>query len=665
MLWGIVLKRLFLYFSFLASFVFYASSNALEFYEQGQNFQKTGDWYSAIESYKMALQENPSYNLVFQGLAECFYKIDEYDQALDYVKKALRYKKDSAELKNLEGFILIGLGDLQQAKNIFEDVLKTSPNDINSRFGLAEIEVSNGKLISATNLYKAALARQGENQKALLSLALLSFEAGNSTAVKSYISQALRYHGDNAAVHYFAAYISALENDNEEAEARVQTALKINPNMDVAKQLLATVLYNQRRYYEARLIANERISSNRNLQDAWYLKTLCDLNLQDYKGAIQSARVGLSIEPNNEIMRSLLETIAIKNLDFEDKFRKELAEYHEKKAKRFENLNNINSSIYEYRQALRVYPYNTECRFGYAKLLLRQGYYERALEQLEFIQSITKSDTRVNDAVESYGKILSTSLQNTWGVNPLYLSKGHISISLFYAENTTNVLHPESEKIATKMTSEIIEYNRRFNVSYDNSNPSTYAEAFRKARTQKSDFFGILRIDETQREIKLTLDLYVGRTGSLAKSFTVFRSGNNRYVNALLRIYDMINSSMPYISKVIKRNMSNILVDLGKNDGEFNDMEFLIIEDGKLSFQKNGIGLVFDQKNILGTFLPSKSEEDLTEGTFKQRGYYDRVNEKDWCIALTKDALPTTDLINTSNQEPIILNQLREIRKNN
>ena len=658
------MKKTFILFALSTFLIFTLSADPRQLYTDGQKAQLKGNWYEAIEYYKSALIENPSYNAVYQGLAECFYELGEYDQALDYVKSALRYKTNSPELKNLHGFILIGLKDLSGAKLQFEQVLASAPNDVDARFGLAEIEVMSGKLIAATELYKAALARQGQNRKALLSLAILSFEDGNKNLAKNYITQALRYHGENPEVHYFAAYLSALENDLTNAQARLNTALQLKPDFDKAKQLLSNVMYAQGKYIGAIRLADERIAENRNYADAWYIKTLSNLKLNDYNAAIQSARVGLSIEPNNEIMRCLLESIALDHLGFEDNYRKQLAQFHEQKAKTFVNLNNIQSAIYEYRQALKVYPYNTDCRFEYAKLLLRQGYYERYLEQLRFIQSLTQSNTKVNDAVESYGKLLSTSLQSVWNINPLYLEKGHISISLFYEENTSNVLHPEAEKFATQMTAEMFDYNRRFTMTYFNEKSSSYSESFRKARADGSDYFGILRLEETERDIKLSLDLYVSRTGSLAKQFTVFRSGNERYANALIRLSNLVSDSMPFISKIVKRNGQKLLIDLGKNDGNFSNLDFVIIEDGKLSFEKEGIGVKFDESAVLATFIPGRSEEDLTEGTFKRVGYYDRVNEKDWCVAVPKTTeQQVIDVVNTYATQPIILEHLVEIRK--
>ena len=214
------------------------------------------------------------------------------------------------------------------------------------------------------------------------------------------------------------------------------------------------------------------------------------------------------------------------------------------------------------------------------------------------------------------------------------------------------------------MTAEIFEYNRRFKVNYYNDEPATYADAFKKARSTGTDYFGILTLDETSRDIELVLTLYVSRTGSLAKTFTIFRSGNERYANALLRLSDMLADSMPYIAKIVKRDMSRLLIDLGKNDGKFDNMEFVILEDGTLDFAKDGIGLIYNESSVLGTFLPARSEEDLTSGTFRRAGFYDRVNEQDWCIAVPKDTgKEQVDFINVNNRQPILLQQLKEIRK--
>jgi len=117
--------------------------------EEGKSFQDREDWYRAIESYQESLRENPSYNVVFQGLAECFYALGEYEQALDQVIKAEAYKKNDPGLLNLHAFILVGLGNLDEASAIFNRVLSAWPNDISARFGIAELDISAGRVNAA------------------------------------------------------------------------------------------------------------------------------------------------------------------------------------------------------------------------------------------------------------------------------------------------------------------------------------------------------------------------------------------------------------------------------------------------------------------------------------------------------------------------------------
>ena len=56
------------------------------------------DWYSAIDDYLAAIAMNPSYGEAYEGLAECYYELGEYDQALSYVAKAAPFLKGDAAL---------------------------------------------------------------------------------------------------------------------------------------------------------------------------------------------------------------------------------------------------------------------------------------------------------------------------------------------------------------------------------------------------------------------------------------------------------------------------------------------------------------------------------------------------------------------------------------
>ncbi|MEL3906819.1 MAG: tetratricopeptide repeat protein [Treponema sp.] len=614
------------------------AASPIKLFEAGKELQYRENWYGAVELYQQALKENPAYNAVYRGLAECFYALGEYDQAIVYVEKARRYAPQDVDIENLYAFILIGIGKVEEAQKIFSAVLNRYPNNLDARFGMAEIEVSGGRLTNASELYTAALRRQSENRKALLSLALLSYETGNTAAAHSYTARALQYHGDNAQVHYFAGYLAALAGNMSEAEGRIRAALTINEDYDRARALLCAILYSAGRYREALDISDLRIAGDRKRSDAWYLKTLCLVKLEDNEGAFESARTGLAIDPENELMRTLLEDIAVKNLEFEDDRRKTLSQVHSTKGAGFVTRNMTDQALYEYRRALKVYPYDAESRQAYAKILMRQGFPERAIQQLEFIQSIEKSNARINDIVEAYSKTLEHSVRKRWNIDSLYLDKSHLSIGLFYQVDSANVFHPEAEKLTAGLMSDIMAYNRRFDISAHLTKPHSYMEAFRQARTASNDYFGILSVKENERDVQITLDVYVGRTGSKAETLTVYRSGNDRLSNALRRITDMFNTALPVIGSIAGRSQAEAVIDIGSGDCNLTDCTVEIIKQGTLTIANEGIGLLYNEKDILGTFTIGRVSEDLTEGTLTRKGYYDKMTRGDMAVIIYTDA---------------------------
>jgi len=612
-----------------------AVANPVKSYEEGRSYQETENWYQAIEAYQEALRENPSYNIVYQGLAESFYALGEYDEALTQVIKAESFKKNDPALLDLHGFILIGLGKTADAAAMFRQVLSTWPNDISARFGIAETEITKGRISAASELYIEALRRNPENRKALLSLALVNREAGNAAAAREYIAKALQVHGDNPQVFYYAAYLSYADGKLGEAEGRARAALALRPEYDDAREILAAILYRSSRYAEVIDLCDARIASNRNRASAWYLRALALEKLKRYEEAIRSAQTGLQVASEDEILRSLMETIVIDNLKLEDPRRASWAAWHVSKANLFSQKNMSDQALYEYRRALKINPYDTASREAYAKALLTRGYPARYVEQLSFIQSLGKSSARVNDAVESYGKLLSSSVPAKWKIDPIYLDKAHTSICFYYQEEVANYLHPDAERITSSMISEIFSYNPAFKTEAQAAPVGSYSEAFRASREKGDDYFALVKIRENNRDVQVTVDLYVARTGSVAERFTVFRTGNDRYANALRRLAQIMSAAMPLKGAVVNRFQADAVIDLGKSDGVKQGQKFDVIPAALVTVQNEGIGMRFDPAQVLGTFTVTVVDEDVSQGKLERGGFFDRINAGDIVLVKT------------------------------
>lgn len=608
----------------LAIFVFSQPRNASSFYELGKEFQAKGEYFDAIEQFQQALAINPSYGECWFGLAECAYETEEYSLAMTYIQKAAVYMADDAALKNLQGFTEISLGKLDEARITFLTVLEKYPNDVDARFGLAELELFAGKVSGAEQWYLDALQRQQTNRKALISLALVNYELGNIQQTREYIQLAKDYHSGSPEVYYFAAYLDMLEKNYEMAEGHVRSALQLNPDYEEASQLLSIILYDNDRYEECIEICDLSISRNRNQQANWYMKAMSLWKMEQIPEALETFEKGLGISPDNEVFRAAMEIMVNENLSLEDERRKEYAAYHGKKADEDASRFYSDSALYEYRIALRLNPSDNNLRRNYAELLLRENCPENYLSQMEFISRTDKSRD-VKEIVETYQSHLRKSLVNRWDVNPLLLEKGRVSLGIYPVSENPQLLHPECETIVVKSLADNLKAFPYFMVN-SRDYVSGYTEAFRNARYGKEDYFALVSLEESEREINIFLDLYSGRTGNKCGEFSIYRTGNYRFSNAIQKLTDELIAEFPLRGKIIARQGEILLLDIGSRDGIKKDDVLTIVKKDRLNTADMGIGLSCHEDDIFGTVTISQVGEDVAQGVYKTKGFYDRIN---------------------------------------
>ncbi len=636
------------------SFVLFSglyAQTALDLYTKGTDAQEREDWYSATEFYLEALERNPAYGEAWLSLAECSYELDQYDLALSYAEKASLYIKNRVDIPNIKGFSLIGLGRLEEARQIFLETLAHQPNDIDARFGLAQLDLFYGKFSGAEQYFLDALKRETSNKKALLSLALIADETGDTQKAQEYIKQAIKYHNQRADVYYFAGYLSAKENELQEAETYVRTAIAIQPQYPEAYKLLADILFVDGRYSETIDVCDTIIMQERNTPFAWYLKGLSNNQLGNTDRALSDWEVGLSLDAQDELMRSAFELLVYEKTQIEDPRREQWANYHLEKAQIAEEKYLSSTALYEYQRTLRIDPLNVQARLALATILLQDGYSESYLSQLQFIQDQGLSDRNIDDNIEAYASMLSNTLPQKWNIDPFYLDKTRWSIALYHFEEPISLYHQKSLSTTAGMLADIFNSNQTVEAIPSKTAIKSYAEAFRLSRTQGYDFFGIFNVTEGERDIRINLDLYLSATGTKAASWEVYRTGNDRFSLALQKLRNEITVALPVKGKIIDRRGTNVLIDMGRKDGASIDQEYEIYKEGDITLLDTGIGLKYDNVQMLGTITLTEVGEDISQGVYKQEGFYDLVNIGDEVIPIIPIETEITDETDSEQNE--------------
>ncbi|MGI5107524.1 tetratricopeptide repeat protein [Treponema socranskii] len=631
----------------LALPLFASPPTAAEFYSRGVERQNGEEWYEATELFLEAVRVNPAYADAWFRLAECAYQLGQYDTALGYLSSAEKYARNSTAVQNLRGMCRIALGNLSEARIIFEKILAQYPNDVNARFGMAELELFSGRISAAEGKYAEALERDPSNRKALLSLAFVSAERGNSSAAARYMSQALRYHSGEAEVHYMSAKLAAMQGNLSAAEKAARTAVQINGRYDKAYELLASILYSENKYADAIDVSDFRIARSRNANGAWYLKALSQYRLGNTADAIATWTTGLSVDPFDEVMRAALELEVNKTVPIEDTRRKEWAKWHIKNAGEYMKRFDGTGASYEYQRALKVNPTDTAARRAFAEMLDINGLHELCLEQLKFVQdnrdplsSVSSqarrtSEKRLDDAVEAYDSLLQDSLAKRWNVEPFYLDKIRWRIGLYYTQNTARFVHADSPMITAEFAADMFSGVSVTFVHARTAPVSGFGEAYRKAQSAGEDYFIMLSLDEGERDIVLDAAMYSGRTGSAVRRMSFYGTGSGRYTNVLRRLRSSVLSSLPVRGNILDRSGTNLLIDVGRSELLQKGAVFAVVPKGALKTADSEIGLTYADKDALGTLTITEAGEEVSEGEFVKSGFYDRVNTGDEVVLIS------------------------------
>ncbi len=621
---------------------------ARELYQQGESAATSENYYHAIERFLAALKQNPSYLQPMIGLANAYYAIDEYDVALTYVKEAQKYSGDNTSVQNLEARILLGLGSIDSAKAIYQKVLARQPYNIEARIGLAELSVAQGNTAGALSEYLHTLNLEPQNRKALLSLALVYRARGQNDIAGNYIKLALRYHSDSAIVHLLAGEYYLSQQKTGEALTEAQTALALKPDYPAALILLGTAYLDSADYTKTIATMDQLIASYHNRPDspaqgagtllplAWYLKAVAQARMGKSPEAIVSFQRLLAVDPSDELARIAMEQVVKQSLPLESTRRDGFAAYHFKIAQDLESQNLFQHALFQYRQGLQLAPYSRNGRLAFADLYRLAGYRAKYVNELEVLQSLGYTDKTITDHLEIYKSLLLNSVANDWQIKQFQVSRKDTSVLVYQDASEDILIHPDSGGYFAT-------YFRDLMLGYElvvSPKPAQqihqFADAFSAARSQGSDYFVILSIDEGKQSFKVTAKLYLSRTGTETGSFTVYRSGNDRVRRAMAQLADDVHSEIPVSGSLIARNFDRGVIDLGTLHGVKAGDVFTIVQANALSRNSNGTAFIYPSDTVVGTFTVTRLDDAISEGTLKQDGISDNMTVGDQVVLQTK-----------------------------
>lgn len=620
------------------------------------------NWYGAVEYFLEVLQKNPNHGDSMARLAECYYQLREFDESLTWVRRARLLDRGNLSLANLEALCLIALGKLDDASVLITQVLQQEPYNREALFTAAELELARGRPGEALKTYQEMTRRFPDDKRALLSLSLVLGSLGDMERARSYIQRALSLYGDDYRVFYYGAYLDAQAGALEEAARKLDRALILQPSFVPARSLLGIVHYRRGRYEEASRLADQIIGSQRNEVSAWYLKGLSYARMGKTTEARNILQQALKIDGEDEILRIALENLVIQTTSVESPERSGLARWHFDRARQFQSRHLSEEALFEYRRGLRINPYGVE-RKELAELWRIQGYPQRYLDELRFLQEIGRADRVVQDAIEAYDSLLADTLSRRRGVDTLSIATHRYwNVAVFSVAAQSSVLHVDAGRVVAEYVQDLFTHEGNVRALPLPIEQASFSTAFRTAREGGADYFIILGSTENSRDIRIQADLYVARTGSRVASFSSYKVGNDRVRNAARSIMEQLRRSLPFRARLIQRVAGEGLIDRGKPDGVAVGTSYTIIKKNAPMVQSEGIGLVYSPSDVVGTIKITEVDDYCAFGTLTREGFFDRISVGDEVLLVEGEKAPSNASQTTVPVDPELRELLQRLR---
>ena len=601
-------------------------------YQEGVRYRAEGDYYRAIEYFRLALAKNPAYLDAVLASAEIYFILEEYDQALSLADRAISLSPGNSSAGVLRGRILVGLGELPEAAKAFQAILTSEPNNVEARLAGAELEIAQGKNRSAAREYLETLQAAPNNRRALLSLALLYDNMGNSGTAREYFDLAVRFHGDVPVTHFLAGEFYLRGGRTDAAENHAAIALSLNPDYEDALMLLGGVHLKRKNFGSVYSTMDTVLRLNRENISAWYLKGLAALRMGRSKEAVDLLRTLLTLKPEDEVARITLEDTLRESLPVEDPMRRNFGVYHFERGDRFRERNLFSRAQEEYRRGLQIDPYSKRGRLAFADILEKLGFPARSLGVLQFLKDQNLSDPSVEERMEIAASLLEDRVSRIWNVDQTLVKKRRFALSVFFDSETSHLAHADSGLYLARYFGDLLIGTPRFSLVSEPAAVGNYAEAFQEARQRSGDYFLILSFSESDREFILKADLHLSRTGGKIDSIQVYRTGNDRVQNSLVRLVSDLAERFPLRGDLLRREFERGLVNLGSLDGIKDGDSLLIVPEKSLSLKHDTIEFVHKPDDILGTITIVRTDDMVSEGIIEKQGFFDRINPGDAVI---------------------------------
>jgi Flp pilus assembly protein TadD len=215
----------------------------------------------AEQALLQALQTDPTLPRIYEYLGWIYHQIGDQDSAIQLFRKEVELNPSSPEALNNLATSLAQTENYQEAIKCYEDALAIDAKCTSCLLNLESAIRSQGDTNSALKRYEAQMQSQPDSALAHLLYGMtLTVLQSRQDAAMAELHSALRVIPELAAAHYYLGQIQHENQNDTAAEAEYRTATKLDPDRPEFLAALASILLQEGKTAEARVILEKALS---------------------------------------------------------------------------------------------------------------------------------------------------------------------------------------------------------------------------------------------------------------------------------------------------------------------------------------------------------------------------------------------------------------------
>ena len=162
------------------------------YFQLGTAFEKSKNIIKAIESYQNSLKQSPENVKAYNSLGNLYYNSGKINEAINAYKKAITIiSNNPAVLNNLGDIYLYKLNQIEQAKDFLNQALKLDPDFAIALNNLGNAFMLEGKTLEAETIFKQVVEKEPGNVMAYGNLAVIYEDKGNIELARNMLNKVL------------------------------------------------------------------------------------------------------------------------------------------------------------------------------------------------------------------------------------------------------------------------------------------------------------------------------------------------------------------------------------------------------------------------------------------------------------------------------------------